>query len=88
MQTGDEPMFFAWFGRTVASLMLLFATLRILIAVSIASDWVGPREEAIKRYLGSVKTTGEAIDKAVYVIFLAIALGVLAEIFFAIRKKT
>lgn len=68
-------MLFTRIGTFLAYTLSIFAVLRIALATTLA----GSSPEAVKRYIGS-GTTGEAIDQATYVLFCAIALGVLAEI--------
>ena len=42
---------------------------------------------AVKRYLGSVSSSGEAIDRGIYVIVIGIALGVLTDISSSVSKR-
>ncbi|MGE3987503.1 hypothetical protein [Pseudorhodoplanes sp.] len=80
-------MFFAWLGRILAILILIFALFKIAVALAIASDVLGPYDAALARYFPSAKSTGQVIDKGVYAVILSIALGILAEIRFTLRDK-
>lgn len=81
-------MFFAWLGRILAILIMVFSVINIAIALAIASEVVGPYDAALARYLPHAKSTGQVIDKGQYAILVSVALGILAEIRFALRDKS
>jgi len=81
-------MFFTKSARILAVLALVFGLLRVVMGFSIA--WIEPgeaREAARARYIGS-KSTGEVIDKGIYTILVAVALGTLAEVGVSLRKRS
>lgn len=80
-------MVFAWLGRVLAILVLVSAVSTIAIALAIASDVLGPYDAALARYFPSAKSSGQIIDKGSYAVILGVALGILAEIRFALRDK-
>jgi hypothetical protein len=65
---------------------IVFGLLRIVMGFSIATiEPADVKEAARARYLGS-STTGQAIDRGIYTILFAVALGTLAEISFQIKR--
>lgn len=74
-------MFFSKVARMIAILGLLLGLVNIGIAALVISQPTPEqREAALKAFMPSYSTTGEAIDRAIYVILGSIALGTLAEI--------
>lgn len=78
-------MFFSKFARVVAALVLVVGASQVLMGFSIASGWMGADVD-FGRYT-TAATTGELIDRGVYRILIALALGTLAEIGLAIQKS-
>jgi hypothetical protein len=72
-------MLFTRLGRIVAFLALILGIFQIVGGLMVAAGWIGPEEAALARYFGN-KSTGQVIDRGVYVALLAIALGILTEI--------
>ncbi len=71
---------FTKLARILAILALAYGVTGLGIGIYVGS--IEPKEErdvATARYIGR-KTSGEAIDKAIYVIFLAVGLGAITEI--------
>lgn len=79
-------MIFTQLARVVAILMLLYGVLRIGIGATIINETLLPYSEALAKYAPGASSAGEVIDRGIYTVLLAIALGVLAEISIAIRK--
>lgn len=77
---GGEKMFFTRLARIVAFIALALGAFKFAVGFLIASGVVGPAQEALARYLPGTATTGEAIDRGLYVVIFAIALGTLADI--------
>lgn len=77
---------FSHLSRIVAVLMLFFGVANFALGWSIASGWVGPYEQALARYT-SAASSGEVINRATMHIAFALALGTLAEIGLAVRRK-
>jgi hypothetical protein len=75
-------MFFSWAARIVAIIILVLSLLRIGTALLIVN---APQET--KDYVLRGKTTGFEIDRGIYGVLIAIALGTLAEISFSIRRN-
>lgn len=81
-------MFFTHAARILSILALIFGGSQILLGLSIANDWTGlPYDAALKRYT-TASSSGHVIDKGTLLIVFAVALGTLAEISFAVRKKS
>jgi hypothetical protein len=66
--------------------MLFFGMAEFALGWSIASGWIGPYEEALARYT-SAASSGQVIDRATRYIGIALALGTLAEIGLAMRRR-
>lgn len=81
-------MFFTHLGRIVAFLALAIGIWMIVGGVMIASEVIGPYEEALARYFPSKGSSGAVIDRVVYIIIFSIALGILTEIRSALRAKS
>lgn len=78
-------MFFSHVARVIAFLALVLGVLQVLLALSIANEWMGLSAADLGRYTGAA-TTGQAITWDMYQILMAVALGTLAEIGLANRK--
>jgi hypothetical protein len=78
-------MIFSNLARIFAVLGFIGSLSLILIGLSIANELFGPYEEMLARYTTS-PSSGKLIDQGFYGILVAVALGTLAEISFAIRK--
>jgi hypothetical protein len=79
-------MFFSHVARVVAVLGLVLGTLRVLMGLIIANEWMGISAADLGRYT-TAATTGKVIDQGIYAILGAVALGTLAEIGLANRKN-
>lgn len=80
-------MFFSRIVRIVAVLGLAAGVLKILSGLSIATEMFGPYEENLRRYGGAAASSGEIIDRGLYVALVSLALGVLSEISFNVRAS-
>jgi hypothetical protein len=81
-------MFFTYSSRILSILALILGLGMVLLGLSIALGWTGlPYDVALKYYIPSASSSGESIDKGLLLIAVAVALGTLAEISFAIHKK-
>jgi hypothetical protein len=81
-------MLFTWLGKIAAWLAVLLGSLRIGMGLFVASiDDPEQYAFAVKRYLGSASSSGEAIDRGINVIVIGIALGVLTEISSTLSKR-
>ena len=79
-------MFFSHGARVIAVLGLIFGALQVLMGFAIANGWGGIGEDDLSRYT-TAPTTGAVIDRGIYMILAAFALGTLAEIGLAARKN-
>ncbi len=79
-------MLFTRIGRVVSYLLLVASVLRIAQGILIGSEMLGPWREVLPRY-SSKATPGEIVDQGIYLLFLAIVLGVIVEIGYAIRAS-
>ena len=79
-------MIFTHLGRIVAFLALLIGIWWVAGGPMIATGALAPEECALARYFGK-KTTGAVIDRGLYAILFAIALGILTEISYAVRAN-
>ena len=77
-------MFFTKTARVLAIVALVFGLLNILMGLSVVG--VEPKEDRVL-ILGS-KSPGQVIDRGIYTILFAIALGTLAEISFSMRNRS
>jgi hypothetical protein len=80
-------MIFTKLGRIVAVLALVLGILTLLMGVSIATGVVGPYDAALARYFGRARSSGAVIDRGIYAILFAIALGILTEISSSVRAN-
>lgn len=79
-------MFFCHTARIAAILTLLVGVLQVAGGFGIASGALGPTEATVAKYFPG-RTTGEMIDSGMLKVALALALGALAEIGLALRKR-
>lgn len=79
-------MLFSHGARVIAILGVILGALRVLMGLSIAFGWGGLSPDDLSRYT-TAATTGEVIDKGIYTILAAVALGTLAEIGLAKRGQ-
>jgi hypothetical protein len=77
---------FSYLARLLAILGVVVGVLRILLGISIAREWLAPYREALVLYAPNATSSGEIIDKGIYTILIAVALGTLAEIGITVRK--
>lgn len=77
---------FSHLSRIVAMLALIVGVAEFAMGWSIASGWVGPYEQALARYT-TLSSSGELINRGTRVIAFALALGTLAEIGLAVRRR-
>lgn len=80
-------MIFTKFARVVAWIVLVGSVMRIVTGIGIATEILGPYEEALRRYGGRAESSGAIIDRGVYALLIAIALGALAEISSSVRSS-
>jgi hypothetical protein len=78
-------MVFTRLGYIVAVLAILIGVFNLGMVAAIEFEYITPREEAIKRYLGN--SIGRATDRGFYAVFVGIAFGILAEISSALRQR-
>jgi hypothetical protein len=76
---------FSHVARILAVLGVILGALRILVGLSIVNGWMGLTADDLGRYT-TAATTGEAIDKGIYVILASVVIGTLAEVGLALRK--
>jgi hypothetical protein len=79
-------MIFTKLARILAFLALGLGILRVAIGILIVREVLLPYNEALARYAPGCSSSGEIIDKGVYTIIFAVALGVLAEMSTAVHK--
>jgi len=77
---------FSQTSRVVAILAVLGGVAQCALGLVIATGFIGPYEAVLARYT-SASSSGEVINHATYAILLGLALGTLAEIGIAVRKK-
>jgi hypothetical protein len=81
-------MFFTHLGRVVAILALVAGIWSITLGVMIATESLGPYADALARYAPRKSSSGEVIDRGIYTVLFAIALGILTEISRSVRALT
>jgi hypothetical protein len=86
-QAEEAKMIFSNLARICAVLVLLDGLSRILTGLSIANELLGPYQEMLARYT-AYPSSGNLIDRGIYGILVAVALGALAEIGIAVRKMS
>jgi hypothetical protein len=79
-------MFFSHVARVIAVLVLVLGAFQVLLGFSIANEWMGMSAADLGRYT-TAATTGKVIDRGIYGILGAVALGTFAEIGLANRKN-
>lgn len=77
-------MWIAKLAKIAAVVVLFMGASQIAIGLLIATEAIGPYDQAMARYLPGKASTGEAIDRGTYMLLIGLALGTLAEI--AIKK--
>lgn len=75
-------MFFSMLARLLAVLVLLLALGQLWTGLHLASGGTTPEDLYF-----SAKTSGAMIDRGIYGILVAVALGTLGEIGSAVRKR-
>jgi hypothetical protein len=78
-------MLFTRLGRVVAVLALIVGIFHVAFGLLVATGFFTPEEVALARPFGN-KTSGQVIDRGFYAILFSIALGILTEINYGIRK--
>ncbi|MGO6847974.1 hypothetical protein ACCS84_33140 [Rhizobium ruizarguesonis] len=79
-------MTFSYAARILAYLILLAGAWQVMIGLVIANELLLPYEEALRRYTPGAPNSGSVIDKGIYKLVVAVALGTLAEISFRLLK--
>lgn len=74
-------MLFTRLGYALSIFAMILGILKIIMGFT--SD-----QAAISRFVGKYSSTGEVIDSGIYMIIFSIALGILAEIRYALRRET
>jgi hypothetical protein len=80
-------MIFTNLARIVSWLALVFGAIRFATGIAIALGTLGEYDAALARYAPGAANVGEVIDRGMYVVIFAIALGTLAEISFNVRRR-
>jgi hypothetical protein len=79
-------MIFSILARLLAIAALVIGLYRVLLGFAIVTEFLGPEDKAaLARYTSA--SSGQLIDRGIYTILVAVALGTLAEISFSIRKR-
>jgi len=73
-------MIFTKITSVVAWLVLVDSVLRIITGLGIATELLGPYEEALRRYGSTAASSGAIIDRGVCGFLAALMLGTLGEI--------
>ncbi|MET3858923.1 MULTISPECIES: hypothetical protein [unclassified Rhizobium] len=73
-------MIFTKLITIAAWIVLVGSVLRIITGLGIATEFLGPYEEALRRYGGTAASSGAIIDRGVYGFLAALMLGTLGEI--------
>jgi hypothetical protein len=76
---------FSRITKIIAVIVLFLGCVRLALGFTIGLELLGPRDEWGPRYLGST-SSGQAINQAVIVIAVALALGTLAEIALTLKR--
>ena len=77
-------MFYTKIAKIISAILLFLGITRVLMGIFVATS-ENPKLFAA-RYLGN-HTSGEAIDKGLLYIFIAVSLGVLVEISITLHNK-
>ncbi len=80
-------MIFTRLAFVAAWLALCFGAVQLLIGIGIATKYLGPYEFALRRYGDGSPSSGAMIDKGMYKVLVAAALGTLAEISLRAKKR-
>ena len=78
-------MFFSKSARILAIIAFAFGLLQLVLGLSIATDLIGPYEDALRRFT-TKSSSGQVIDAGGYAILIAAALGTLSEIGITLHK--
>ncbi|MBY5442732.1 hypothetical protein HFO93_04430 [Rhizobium leguminosarum] len=78
-------MFFTNLAKITAWLALIAGAGQLLIGFGVASEIFGPYEQALARYAPGAANSGDVIDRGLFILIFAIAVGTLAEISRSVR---
>lgn len=73
-------MWIAKLAKIAAVLVLFLGAFQVVMGLLIATETIGPHDQAMARYLPGKVSTGQAIDRGTYMLLIGLALGTLAEI--------
>ncbi len=59
---------------------------QLVLGFCIATEFLGPYEQALARYAPGTPNSGSVIDRGIHKLIVAVALGTLAEISFGLLK--
>ncbi|MBB4437371.1 MULTISPECIES: hypothetical protein [Rhizobium] len=79
-------MIFTYLAKIAAWLALVVGAFQLVTGFGIATEFFGPYEAALARYAPGAPNSGSVIDRGIYKLIIAIALGTLAEISFRLLK--
>ncbi|AHG45147.1 hypothetical protein RLEG12_18770 [Rhizobium leguminosarum bv. trifolii CB782] len=79
-------MTFSHIARIAAWLTLIVGALQLVNGVVIATELLGPYEQALARYAPGAPNSGSVIDRGIQKLVIAVVLGTLAEISFRLLK--
>ena len=81
----EDTVIFSHVARILAALGVILGASRVCIGLSIVNGWMGLTADDLGLYT-TAATTGEAINRGVYMILASVVLGTLAEVGLALRK--
>ena len=79
-----RTMLFTRLGYAVAVIALVVGVANLVVGIMIATESLGPGRSTCP-LLSKKETSGEVIDRAIYMALFGIALGILTEIRYALR---
>ncbi|NEH44359.1 hypothetical protein GR215_21135 [Rhizobium leguminosarum] len=79
-------MIFTNLAKIAAWLALVVGAFQLVLGFGIASEFFGPYDAALARYAPGAANSGDVIDRGLFSVLFAIALGALAEIGFSVRR--
>ncbi|MGO8103325.1 hypothetical protein AB9F46_23275 [Rhizobium leguminosarum] len=79
-------MTFSYIARVAAWLTLVVGAFQLVTGFGIATEFLGPYEQALARYAPGAPNSGSVIDRGIQKLIIAVALGTLAEISFRLLK--
>ena len=72
-------MLFVYAGRVIACVAIILGLMRIVMGLFVSTEFDG-HSNVVARYLGSVESTGDAIDRGLLTMVVSVVIGLLTPV--------